>query len=238
MLDEARARRARSGSCSRATTFRASAPASAASYPVPAPTISATSVRSIAAAWSRRAATRGSIRKRPPPSGRSSSTWATIRKCSGTKSSRRILPKAPSTRSSVTLSGRSWLSIMWARAASNTLIASIPANQPPSLYRYGRARTIHRSDIRSAWEPLERLFLIEPGEELLGCQSEQRVAPCRRYFGERDEHESAPVEPRMRQSKQTSRGHLPPMIEEIEIEDARRIRGAANAAKPPLDCLH
>src|SRR6516225_7331630 len=59
----ARARRASSGSSSRATRFHASTATSAASYPVPVPIISAVSVRSTAAACSKRATTLDSSKR-------------------------------------------------------------------------------------------------------------------------------------------------------------------------------
>ena len=45
-----------------------------------------------------------------------------------------------------------------------------PANQLPILYRYGAASTTNRTDIRSARQPLDRLFRSEPGKQLLSRQ--------------------------------------------------------------------
>ena len=65
---------------------------------------------------------------------------------------------------SVTLLGRSWLSIMWMRAASNSVIASKPADQLPVLYRCWWSRAIGRSQSRSARQPLDRLVCSEPAK--------------------------------------------------------------------------
>jgi len=64
------------------------------------------------------------------------------------------------------------------------------------------------------------------------------MAPGGGNLGERHEHESALVEPRVRQHKRGGLGHLTPMIEEIEIEHARRVSLAADTTKFSFDRLH
>jgi len=63
------------------------------------------------------------------------------------------------------------------------------------------------------------------------------MAPGGGDLGERQEHESTLVEPRVRQDKRSGLAHLTPMIKEIEIEHARCVSLAADTTKLPLDRL-
>ena len=64
------------------------------------------------------------------------------------------------------------------------------------------------------------------------------MPPVGRNLGERLEHESTLMEPRVRQDERRRTRHLTPIIEEIEIEHARGVSLAADATKLSLDCLH
>jgi hypothetical protein len=112
-----------------------------------------------------------------------------------------------------------------------------PANLLPDLYRCGGASTTDRTDIRSARQPFDQLFLSEPSKQLLGSQPRQRMAPVGHNLGEWQEHESALVEPRVWYDKRGCLGHLTPMVKKIEIEHARRISLVANTAELLLDRL-
>jgi len=109
-----------------------------------------------------------------------------------------------------------------------------PANLLPDLYRCGGASTTDRTDIRSARQPFDQLFLIEPGKQLLGSQPRQRMAPVGCNLGEWQEHESALVEPRVWHDKRGCLGHLTPIIEEIEIEHAGCVSLPADTTKLSL----
>ena len=63
------------------------------------------------------------------------------------------------------------------------------------------------------------------------------MAPLGGDFGERYEHEPTLVEPRVRQDKRSGIDRLTLMIEEIEIEHARRVSFAAHPTKLSLDHL-
>src|SRR5262249_35865037 len=104
----------------------------------------------------------------------------------------------------------------------------------PVLYRYGAPSTIDRTAIRSAQQPFDRLFLIEPRKQLLGCQPRHRMAPARSYLGQRHEHESTFVEPWVRQDERSGLDHQTAMIEEIEVEHACGVSLAANSAELSL----
>src|SRR6516164_10337042 len=109
-----------------------------------------------------------------------------------------MLAKARSTRSSDTLLGRSWLSIMWLRAASSKLMGTTRFMTSPVISaewsEHNRAACIVQ--LR---QPFQRLFVSEAGEKLLGGELEERMPPIRRNFGERGENEPALVQPGMRQ---------------------------------------
>src|SRR6266436_5531869 len=87
------------------------------------------------------------------------------------------------------------------------------ANPMHRLYRWGGTRAIDCTDFRSIWQPFDRLPRDEAGEQLFGCQPQQRVMPSWRDFGERHEHKSALVKPRVRQDKRRGLDHLAPIIE-------------------------
>ena len=63
------------------------------------------------------------------------------------------------------------------------------------------------------------------------------MAPVRRNLGEWLEHESTLMEPRVRQDERGRLRHLALVIEEVEIEHARRVSLSAETAKLSLDCL-
>src|SRR6185437_16769391 len=70
------------------------------------------------------------------------------------------------------------------------------------------------------------LALRQRGEELARGAAEARMAPIRRDFRERKQHEGALVEPRMGQDGIAilARPHAVVIGEEIEIDGSRRVR--------------
>src|SRR6516162_1660388 len=63
------------------------------------------------------------------------------------------------------------------------------------------------------------------------------MPPVGRNLGERLEHESTLMEPRVRQDERRRTRHLTPIIKEIEIEHARGVSLPADATKLSLDRL-
>src|SRR5271169_3212289 len=144
---------------------------------------------------------------------------------------------AASSRSSLTLLVRIWLSIICARAASNTVILFPVANEQ-LRYSGGVERTQSAAPAVSTRQPLDRLLLREAGNELPRGHPEERVAPTGCDFGQWLEHEAALMQARVRQDQRLRFNLLALVIEQIEVDDARRIAHAANPAESVLDCLH
>src|SRR5277367_1704648 len=144
---------------------------------------------------------------------------------------------AASTRSSVTLLGRIWLSIICARAASNTVILFPVANEQ-SRYSGGVEPVQSAEHAVSARQPFDRLPVRQAGEKLPRGLHKDRMAPTGCDFGQWLEHEAALMQARMRQDQLLRLDLLPLVIKQIEVDDARRIAHAANPPKSHLDRLH
>src|SRR5438270_6559091 len=146
-------------------------------------------------------------------------------------------------RSSVTLFGRSWQSIILARAVSQTVIASpeheiwgwrggvyigVPA-QPQALRPLRAA-----AQVRTA-EPADRLTRRQSGNQLACADPKLGVTPIRGNVAERHKHEAALVQTRVRQHEGRGRALAAVIIEQVEIEAAGGVASAALASEAGLE---